>query len=462
MANLSEPICALITPPGYAAINVVRISGKGSIGIVAQYFKPRKKLLNCPSHRVVFGTFYSREGRAIDQVLCTVFRAPQSYTGEDVVEISSHGNPQIASQILENLLLDARMANPGEFTLRAVLNGKMDLPQAEAVNDLVFASGAMAESAALMQVQGILSQHLQNLLNDISDTRLRCELAIDFADQDLPPVDPEDLKNRISQILKQAEELYAEGVSQGKYIREGIKISLVGAPNSGKSSIFNAFLKYNRAIVNPHPGTTRDYLEERVNLQGYTLILYDTAGLRISSDEVEQEGIERTRELMQNSDLILYLLPVDQEIDWKEIDELPSEIKNKILWVATKYDLINPDFSTVKNSDNMNGQSPDSAIPASVYAIEGLGKLQQAILNHFALPQKWVDRPLVTNARHLAALSRAISSLKNALQSIDNQAGYEFTAFDLIAASQALEEILGIVTTEDLLTNIFNNFCIGK
>ncbi|HOR30728.1 MAG TPA: tRNA uridine-5-carboxymethylaminomethyl(34) synthesis GTPase MnmE, partial [Candidatus Syntrophosphaera thermopropionivorans] len=307
MANLSEPICALITPPGYAAINVVRISGKGSIGIVAQYFKPRKKLLNCPSHRVVFGTFYSREGRAIDQVLCTVFRAPHSYTGEDVVEISSHGNPQIASQILENLLLDARMANPGEFTLRAVLNGKMDLPQAEAVNDLVFASGAMAESAALMQVQGILSQHLQNLLNDISETRLRCELAIDFADQDLPPVDPEDLKNRISHILKQAEELYAEGVSQGKYIREGIKISLVGAPNSGKSSIFNAFLKYNRAIVNPHPGTTRDYLEERVNLQGYTLILYDTAGLRISSDEVEQEGIERTRELMQNSDLILYL-----------------------------------------------------------------------------------------------------------------------------------------------------------
>ena len=203
-------------------------------------------------------------------------------------------------------------------------------------------------------------------------------------------------------------------------------------------------------------------MEERVNLQGYTLILYDTAGLRISSDEVEQEGIERTRELMQNSDLILYLLPVDQEIDWKEIDELFPEIKNKILWVATKYDLINPDFSTVKNSDNMNGQSPDSAIPASVYAIEGLGKLQQAILNHFALPQKWVDRPLVTNARHLAALSRAISSLKNALQSIDNQAGYEFTAFDLIAASQALEEILGIVTTEDLLTNIFNNFCIGK
>jgi len=395
-------------------------------------------------------------------VLCTVFRAPYSYTGEDVVEISSHGNPQIASQILENLLLDARMANPGEFTLRAVLNGKMDLPQAEAVNDLVFASGAMAESAALMQVQGILSQHLQKLLNDISDTRLRCELAIDFADQDLPLVNPEDLKNRISHLLKQAEELYAEGLSRGKYIREGIKISLVGAPNSGKSSIFNAFLKYNRAIVNPHPGTTRDYLEESINLQGYTLILYDTAGLRMSSDEVEQEGIERTRELMQDADLILYLLPVDQEIDWNEMGALSPDIKNKTLWVASKYDIITSDFSTIENPENLDGHSTDYAIPASVYTDKGLEFLQQAILNHFALPQKWVDRPLVTNARHLAALSRAISALQNALQSIENQAGYEFTAFDLISASQALEEILGIVTTDDLLNSIFNNFCIGK
>ncbi len=462
MADISEPICAIITPPGYAAINVIRISGKGSIGIVAQYFKPRKKLLNCPSHRVVFGTFHTKEGKAVDQVLCTVFRAPYSYTGEDVVEISSHGNPQIASQILENLLLDARMANPGEFTLRAVLNGKMDLPQAEAVNDLVFASGAMAESAALMQVQGILSQHLQKLLNDISDTRLRCELAIDFADQDLPLVNPEDLKNRISHLLKQSEELYAEGLSRGKYIREGIKISLVGAPNSGKSSIFNSFLKYNRAIVNPHPGTTRDYLEESINLQGYTLILYDTAGLRMSSDEVEQEGIERTRELMQDSDLILYLLPVDQEIEWNEMEALSPEIKNKTLWVASKYDLITSDFSTIENPENLDGHSPDYAIPASVYADKGLEYLQKAILNHFALPQKWVNRPLVTNARHLAALSRAISALQNALQSIENQAGYEFTAFDLISASQALEEIMGIVTTDDLLNSIFNNFCIGK
>ncbi|MDD3632252.1 MAG: tRNA uridine-5-carboxymethylaminomethyl(34) synthesis GTPase MnmE [Candidatus Cloacimonetes bacterium] len=462
MTDISEPICAIITPPGYAAINVIRISGKGSIGIVAQYFKPRKKLLNSPSHRVVFGTFHTKEGRAIDQVLCTVFRAPYSYTGEDVVEISSHGNPQIASQILENLLLDARMANPGEFTLRAVLNGKMDLPQAEAVNDLVFASGAMAESAALMQVQGILSQHLQKLLNDISDTRLRCELAIDFADQDLPLVNPEDLKNRISNLLKQAEDLYAEGTTQGKYIREGIKICLVGPTNSGKSSLFNALLKYSRAIVNPQPGTTRDYLEERVNLQGYTIILYDTAGLRMSSDEIEKEGIERTRELMDYADLILYLLPVDQEINQREIDELAPDIKNKTLWVASKYDLINPDLYTIKNLDILDGHLPDFAIPASVYVPNGLEKLQQEILNHFALPQKWVDRPLVTNARHLAALSRAISSLQNALQSIENQAGYEFTAFDLIATSQALEEILGIVTTEDLLTNIFNNFCIGK
>jgi len=182
----------------------------------------------------------------------------------------------------------------------------------------------------------------------------------------------------------------------------------------------------------------------------------------MSSDEVEQEGIERTRELMQDSDLILYLLPVDQEIDWNEMGALSPEIKNKTLWVASKYDIITSDFSTIENPENLDGHSTDYAIPASVYTDKGLEFLQQAILNHFALPQKWVDRPLVTNARHLAALSRAISALQNALQSIENQAGYEFTAFDLISASQALEEILGIVTTDDLLNSIFNNFCIGK
>ncbi|HNT52670.1 MAG TPA: tRNA uridine-5-carboxymethylaminomethyl(34) synthesis GTPase MnmE, partial [Candidatus Syntrophosphaera sp.] len=192
-----EPICALITPPGTAAVNVLRVSGQGSIGCVAQFFRPRARLLNSPSHTIIHGTFHDSGGQVLDEVLCFVFRAPHSYTGEDSVEISCHGNPRLASRILENLLTQARLARPGEFTLRALLNGKLDLTQAEAVNDLIAATGSKAETAALLQVRGVLSRHLQELLTRISDARLRCELAIDFADQDLPPLDPIDLQNRI-------------------------------------------------------------------------------------------------------------------------------------------------------------------------------------------------------------------------------------------------------------------------
>ncbi len=462
MPQQNEAICALITPPGYAAVNVLRVSGRGSIGIVAQFFRPRQKLLKSASHKVIFGTFYSRDGLALDQVLCTVFRAPHSYTGEDSVEISSHGNPSISARILENLLYEARLALPGEFTLRALLNGKLDLTQAEAVNDLITAKSSKAETAALMQVQGLLSAHLQELLTAITDARLRCELAIDFSDQDLPQIDIDDLQARISGILEQARVLQSEG-SQGKFIREGIRICLAGAPNSGKSSLFNAFLKYNRAIVTPHPGTTRDYLEESVSLHGYTIVLYDTAGLRDSADEIEREGIDRSLELMQSADLVLYLTGVDELTANSDWISLPSELANKTLWLASKYDLAadtNPE--TEEDESHRDGSTPQQGLPVSVITSGGLEKLYTAILKRFDLTQEQLTRPLITNTRHLAALQRCISALENADAALRQEAGFEFVAFDLITASKALEEILGIVTTDDLLGQIFSSFCIGK
>jgi tRNA modification GTPase len=459
MPPASEPICARITPPGYAAIHVLRISGSGSIGIVAQFFKPRQKLLKSQSHRVVYGVFHNREGQPLDQVLCTVFRAPTSYTGEDCVEISCHGNPRLSAAILENLLTEARLAHPGEFTLRALLNGKLDLTQAEAVNDLIHATGSKAETAALMQVQGVLSKNLQQLLDAITDTRLRCELSIDFADQDLPAIDQNDLLDRVTALLEQARSLHSEGC-RGRLIREGIRICLAGAPNSGKSSLFNAFLQQNRAIVTPHPGTTRDYLEESVSLEGYTLILYDTAGLRDSNDQIEKEGISRSRELMRAADLVLYLLPVDQTPDRIEIAGIAEAFGDKLLWLASKHDLVEKVPSADANT--LDGSTPERAIPVSVLGGGGMAALYQAILDRFMLPGELLDRPLITNARHLAALEKAVAALGNARQSLLDKAGYEFTAFDLIAASKSLEEILGIVTTEDLLGRIFSNFCIGK
>lgn len=457
----SEPICAQISAPGCSAISVLRISGQGAIGIAAQYFRPRARLLNCPSHRVILGIFHAADGSPLDQVLCTVFRAPHSYTGEDCVEISCHGNPRLAARILENLLLEARLAHPGEFTLRALLNGRIDLTQAEAVNDLITATGSRAETAALMQVQGLLSAHLKELLAAITDSRLRCELAIDFADQDLPQIDLDDLAARISGILDQARALHSQG-TQGRFIRDGIRICLAGPPNSGKSSLFNAFLRYNRAIVTPHPGTTRDYLEEMVSLQGYTLILTDTAGLRTAADAIEQEGIARSLELMQAADLVLFLNAADTSPDASENTRLEEHIAAKTLWLASKYDLLPEQTHAAEAKGSRDGLSPQSGIPVSAVAAGGLELLYQAILDRFALPQAELKRPLITNTRHLAALQKCITALASAQTALHNEAGFEFVAFDLISASKALEEILGVISTDELLGRIFSSFCVGK
>ena len=449
MPSQQEAICAQITAPGYSAVSLIRVSGRDSIEIVAKYFRPRGKLLKLTSQGLILGSFYDRGGFPLDQVLCAVFRAPASYTGEDCVEISCHGNPEIVARVLENLLLEARLARPGEFTLRALLNGKMDLVQAEAVNDLILATGSLAGTAALMQVQGLLSSHLGELLEQITAARLRCELAIDFADQDLPQIDLDDLRQRISGILEQTRLLQSEG-RQGRIIREGIRVLIAGPPNSGKSSLFNAFLRYNRAIVTPHPGTTRDYLEERVALQGYTLILTDTAGLRDTRDSIERQGIERSFELMRSADLILHLSPADQARQGTEDILIPPEFHPKTLWLLSKSDLAGP------------GLTSSGCIPVTVIREDGLDQLKAAIMERFQLQQPDLRRPLVTNARHLAALQRCEDALVKALDSLRDEAGFEFTAFDLIAASKALEEILGVISSDDLLERIFSNFCIGK
>lgn len=442
---MNAAICAPITSTAAAAVALIRCSGEGVIPLVSAYFRPAQKLLTAPSHTVVFGTFYSCEGVPLDEVLVSVFRAPSSYTGEDVVELSCHGNPDLLDRILSNLLQCMDLAKPGEFTLRAYLNGKLDLSQAEAVNDLITASSSKAEAAALMQVKGYLSRHLEALLERISAARIRCELAIDFADQDLPSIDVEDLATRLNSLLDDARELYSEGQHSRK-LREGVKLCLAGAPNAGKSSLFNAFLKQNRAIVSPQPGTTRDYLEESFSLSGYPIILYDTAGLRNDAQEIEAEGISRSRQLMQEADLILYLY--EDQADLKELK--PGALQDKTIFVASKADL--------KRHETL----PSGHIPCSTLNASGLSALSAAILKRLKLPQEVLYRPLVTNVRHLAALKRCIDALAAAKQGLEQELGYEFIAFDLKTASSALEEILGVVSSDQLLERIFSGFCIGK
>ncbi|MDD2229043.1 MAG: tRNA uridine-5-carboxymethylaminomethyl(34) synthesis GTPase MnmE [Candidatus Cloacimonetes bacterium] len=444
-----EPICAQITPVGHAAITVLRISGQGAIDIVAHHFEPAYKLLNSPSHQLIHGVFYNEQKQPLDDVLLSVFRSPNSYTGEDTVEISCHGNPHLANRVIENLLLRSRLAKPGEFTLRAYLNGKLDLSQAEAVNDLIHAQASKSEQAALMQLQGILSQHLQGILTRISDARLRCELAIDFADQDLPQIDLVDLRHRIQSLLQDTKQLADKG-EQGKHIREGIKICLAGAPNSGKSSLFNAFLQQNRAIVTPHPGTTRDYLEESISLNGFPIVIYDTAGLRSSIDEVESAGIAKSYELMHNADLIILLVD-SSALPSSHPSSIPAELSSKTITVFSKSDLLPSPITRKKDKLYCSANSPD-----------GLDDISNAILDRLMLDDKLLSQPLVTNARHLAALAKCNKALQQAIETLDADMGFEFIAFELIAASHALEEILGVVSTDELLESIFSNFCIGK
>lgn len=445
--NQSEPICAQITPVGHAAVSVLRISGKAAIEIVARHFDPASKLLSSPSHRLIHGIFHTETGQPIDEVLLSVFRSPHSYTGEDSVEISCHGNPNLANRILQCLLRHCRIAKPGEFTLRAYLNAKLDLSQAEAVNDLIHAQASKAESAALMQLQGMLSQHLQSILKRINEARLRCELAIDFADQDLPQIDLVDLRTRTQSLIRDTHDLAARG-EQGKRIREGVKICLAGAPNAGKSSLFNAFLQHNRAIVTPHPGTTRDYLEESISLNGFPIIIYDTAGLRSSQDEIESAGIAQSYLLMQSSDLIILLVDASKPQD---IPSLSSDFSHKTITAHSKSDLLSPSYLRKEGDIYCSATSPD-----------GLDQLSNAILKRLMLIEDILSQPLITNTRHLAALEKCNKALQQALEALESGAGFEFLAFELISASNALEKILGVITTDDLLESIFSNFCIGK
>ncbi len=474
MYSQSDTIAARITAPGSSAVGVIRVSGKEAIPIVAEFFQPSTRLTKAKTHTIHYGTIHTQSGIPLDEVLVSIFRSPNSYTGEDCVEISAHGNPHILSQILENLLGKCRMAEAGEFTQRAYLNGKIDLSQAEAVNDLINAKTSKSESSALAQLKGHLATHLKSMLQRITNLRIKLELMIDFGDQDLPQIDESLLASELLEIISDLKKIYQDG-ARGKYIRDGIKLCLAGAPNAGKSSVFNSFLDAERAIVTPHPGTTRDYLEEIVSLCGYALVIYDTAGIRNPDSDIEKIGIDRTHALMQEADLILYLIDYQrlQDIDiWMDIPK-PDP---KIIYAINKIDLaMDGSFLQPEKWQSMvdtmlalythNPVAQDiirSSMPCTTMLPDGLSIVKNAILERLDLHTQDDESPLITNTRHLAALSKSLASIENAQRALISGNGYEFVAFDLIESSSALEEILGVITPDDILEQIFSSFCIGK
>lgn len=447
-----DTIIALATPPGVGAISVIRLSGKESFEITDKIFEGKVKISEAKSHSAHYGKIISEEYGVIDDVIVTVFKAPNSYTGEDSVEISCHGNPFIVQSII-NLFLSTdkvRLAEPGEFTKRAFLNNRIDLSQAEAVLDLIHSRTEASFRGARNQLDGLLSKKVDFLRQSIINSLSYIELELDFAEEDIEFLDRSELLKKLDEIIIEIDSLL-ESYNVGKIIRDGVNVALVGKPNVGKSSILNYLLKESRAIVSDIPGTTRDVIREEISIDGILFRLYDTAGLRESSDLVEKEGILRSRETVKNADVVLFIEDVEQG-ESKELysDLLQYTSQERILKVINKIDL-NPETSLVGD------------IKVSAKTGEGFNKLIKKLVEFTFGGNYYTEKTvLVSNLRHYNCLRKSREYLMNAHESILKNFSGEFISVDLRNASISLGEIIGEVTSDDVLNNIFMKFCIGK
>jgi tRNA modification GTPase len=451
MPSPSDTIAAPATPAGTSAIAVLRISGPDTARIA------RAIAGEVPAPRQATRADYrDHSGQLVDDVLITFFQGPASYTGEDTLEISCHGNPFIVQRILEDLFVrGCRTAEPGEFTQRAFLNGRMDLSQAEAVMDLIHARGERALQAANQQLRGALSRRMGELIERLLGLLARIEAYIDFPDEDLPPDDRLLVSNEMEHLSLYTSKLLATS-HYGDILRGGLKTVILGEPNAGKSSLLNRLVGHERALVSAEPGTTRDYLEERILLGDYYLRLIDTAGLNPSPTKLEQLGMEKTLERLQDADLVL--LVVDQS---QPLPRLPATVVAKLhhentLLLANKSDLP----ADPAGKEAFKG-FPSLAVSALTGA--GLDELQHVLQQRAAAFHVELGEDLIAiNARHADALSRAQSSLARATAQLDKSEGMEWVASELRETLAAYGEIAGKVDNERMLDHLFATFCIGK
>ncbi len=452
MNNIREDtIAAIATPSGVGAISVIRVSGPETISIVDKVFTGKKSLSESASHTIHYGKIKDDADNLVDDVLVSVFRAPNSYTGEDSVEISTHGSPFITKRIVEILVNNGiRTAEPGEFTKRAYLNNRLDLAQAEAVLDIINSRTEASLLGARNQLDGLLSSKVQDLRQKLMDSASFVELELDFAEEDIELIKYSELTNRIEKIIYEIDKLI-KTYSFGKVIRDGVNVALVGKPNVGKSSLLNYILKESRAIVSPIPGTTRDVIREEVSIDGILFRLYDTAGIRLSDDEIEKEGVLRSRNVVKNADIVILIEDIFQNSSDELFNEITSFAKSgKVLKVINKIDL--------KKNITKTGDIYISALTGE--GIESLfNKLKEASIGNSSYTEK---SALVSNLRHYNCLRKAKENLENSLKTINNKLSGEFIAVDIRNAVLSLGEIIGEVSSEDVLNNIFSKFCIGK
>ncbi len=447
---------------------MVRLSGSQALAIASSVFRGAADLKSAATHTAHFGRILDTDGSAIDEVVATVFIAPGSYTGETTVEISCHGGILVTKKVLQALLeRGARHAQAGEFTKRAFLNGRLDLSQAEAVADLIHAQSAKSHRASVHQLQGGLSEMVHTLRSKMVNSIALLELELDFAEEDLEFIDKRGFETAVEETKKEVQRLMAT-FSLGRIYREGIKVAIVGPPNVGKSSLLNTLLEANRAIVTDIPGTTRDTIEEMVNISGYSFRLVDTAGLRKTDDLVEKEGIRRTEDEAMNSDLVLVVLDAsmggdrsNDEVVMDFIQDL-QRLQKPMIVGLNKSDLnCIPAFEILE----MHGLPAGGPfIQISTRTRNGVDLLQQTLVDKAlrGKPDLGETGATVTSARHFDVLQRTDQSLTLSLQSLREGRSNEFITVDLRNALDCLGEITGEVTTDEILDHIFSKFCVGK
>lgn len=449
-----DTIVAVATPPGRSAIGVIRLSGPQSIDIIRVLIRDEK--FTPEPNRFVLKKVVRESGEALDYALVSYFQGPHSFTGEDMVEISCHGSPVILRQLLDLIQrLDARLAGPGEFTLRACRNGKMNLSQAEAIRDLINAQTDAAAAQAARQLRGELSTALQPSKQRLIQIIVRLESALEFVEDDLPKIQVEEIETQLNEVLATVREL-ANTYASGHLLREGLKVTIIGRPNVGKSSVFNRLLRLERAIVTEIAGTTRDSITESVSLRGIPISLTDTAGIRRAGDKIEEIGVERTHQAMADADLLVVLIDGSTELLPEDLAVLSQAAKARYLVAVNKCDLPrSPGLD-----DQLNDQS--KVVHLSALTAEGLENLTTAILAPFGTVDSEGVGLLVTDSRHYDLLRRTQSSLEESLLGLTAGASEELVLVGLHNALKFLGEITGETTSEDILSEIFSTFCIGK
>ncbi len=459
-----DTIAAIATPVGEGGISVIRVSGEKAISLCNSLFSGGKSLLAALSHTIHFGHFIDANGKMIDEVLVSVFRAPHSYTGEDSVEISCHGGMYLANLVLSTILRQGvRMADPGEFTLRAFLNGQMDLTQAEAVAALIHAKTEKSHTASLAQLSGGLSMHIEALRQSLINLCSLLELELDFSQEGIGLTKQADVVNHIDASITDINDLLAT-YSYGRILREGMKVVLTGKPNAGKSSLLNILLRQDRAIVSEIPGTTRDVIEENLSINGLLIRLVDTAGIRESTDMIEEEGVRRTHEQLESASVIVVLIDTSELISYidkslyKRLLEISRRNKSTVIFLLNKSDITHHDFKF-----NVNLLGSEFQMFVSCVTESGIYEFKQKLFE-ISLPNydSLSNSIILQNERHKVALEKTVESLRLARQTLTNGLSGDFVAVDLRAALDYLGEIIGITTPDDILQNIFSKFCIGK